>query len=193
MQLQDSEQELNTPSSSLCGRRTPSQGGVQVQLGQPPKKVPTQRRREEEKEKKEVAETEREAPASCSTDVNPGVKTRHAFRRQVVAAAHRLHSVLCHLPAVRSSGFLQHRAAGGGQAAPWNGNAEAGVPEPELRQRRVPRTLSGQSADGQQVRRLRPQELLRDFKLGPGILHVLRQHSGHHRRWVQAERQNKVF
>lgn len=99
-----------------------------------------------------------------------------------MAAADGLHPLLYHLPAVRGAGFLQHRAAGGGQAAPGHGGPEAGVPEPELRQRRVPRTLSGQSADGQQVRRVRPQELHCYFELGPGILHVLRQHSGHHSR-----------
>lgn len=91
-----------------------------------------------------------------------------------MAVAHRLYIVLCHLPAFRSPDFLHHRAADGGQAATRYGSSEEGVSEPELRQRRVPRKLSAQSAGGQQVRRLRPQKRLRYLKLGPGIVHVLR-------------------
>lgn len=99
-----------------------------------------------------------------------------------MAAAHRLRAVLRRLPALRRARFLQPRAAGGGPAARGHGSPEARVPQRQLRQRRVARALSAQSADGQQVRRLRPQERLRRLQLGPGVLHVLRQHSGNHRR-----------
>lgn len=71
-----------------------------------------------------------------------------------MAAAHGLRGVLCHLSAVRSSGFLHHRAAGGGEAAAGAGGVEAGVSEPELRQRRVPGALAAQSFSSQQVRRV---------------------------------------
>lgn len=99
-----------------------------------------------------------------------------------MAAAHGLRGVLCHLSAVRSSDFLHHRAAGGGKAAARTGGVEAGVSEPELRQRRVPGALAAQSFSSQQVRRVGAQEQLFSFQLGPDILHVLRQHSGHHGR-----------
>lgn len=107
---------------------------------------------------------------------------RHAFFREVMAAADGLRDVLCHLSAVRSSGFLHHRAADGGEVAPGAGSVEAGVSERELRQPRVPRAPAGQSFSSQQVRHLAPEEQLFSFQLGPGILHVLRQHSGHHGR-----------
>ena len=99
-----------------------------------------------------------------------------------MAASHGLRGVLCHLSAGRGSGFLRHRAADGGKAAAGTGGAEAGVPEPELRQRRVPGAPAAQGFGSQQVRRVGAQEQLCSLQLGPDILHVLRQHSGHHGR-----------
>lgn len=170
--FQDSD--VDTPSWFYCGRRMRSQGGVQVQLGQPPESSLT------EEKKGEVSEVERKPALSR--------KTSHAFSGQVVAAAYRLRRVLYHLSAVRGPGFLQHRAAGGGETPTGHWSPEAGVSEPELRQRGVARTVSLQSADGQQARRLRAQKCVAVFKLGLGILHVLRQHSGHNCRWVKFKR-----
>lgn len=153
------------------------QGGLQVQLGQP-SKFPTQRKKRE-KSRRGGKHRRPAAPLEFPCSWND------AFSRQVLAPAVRLRALLYHIPALRSSGVLQHRAARGGNAATRNGNPERGVSEPELRQRRVPRPLSAQSAEGQKVRRLRPQELIRTVQLGPGIIHVLRQHFSHHCRWVQ--------
>lgn len=125
---------------------------------------------------------QRVKPGSASGSTGSDAKTRNAFSRQVVVAVNRLYTLLYHLPAIRSPGFLQHRAAGGGKAAPRPGSLEAGVSEPELRQRRVPRAAPAQSVDGQQVWRVRRQKHLLSFELGPRIFHVLRQHSGHHNR-----------
>lgn len=99
-----------------------------------------------------------------------------------MAAADGLRSLLCHLPAVRGAGVLQHRAAGGGEADARPGSPEAGAAQPELRQRRVPRPAAGQRAQGQQVRRVGLQERVLSLQLGPGVVHVLRQHAGHHHR-----------
>lgn len=132
------------------------------------------------------------SPEHCHTEKRGGADAKrrgclarsgeHAVRQQVVAAALRLRALLRHLPAVWGAGVLQHRAAGGGAAAARHAGPDGGVPEPQLRQRRVPRALSAQSAEGQQVRRVRHWELLWGHKLGPAILHVLCQHPGHHSR-----------
>lgn len=96
----------------------------------------------------------RESVVGCSLHGCLRVTGRYEFCGPVVAAPHGLCRLLCHLPVVRSAGFLQHRAADGGQAATRHGGPEAGVPQPQLHQRRVLRTLSGQGAGGQQVWRV---------------------------------------